>query len=104
MQVNERTLHFLEATHDPCSAHHGPLSLVTFLFAFGTFAAWGTAAIVGALVYDSNNHPYYVRNNRRYYVTQQEAGYYRSHHQGVERRAYVPEREYPVQRDPYHNR
>ena len=65
--------------------------------------AAGAAAIVGALVYDSSNHPYYVRNNRRYYVTQQEATYYRGHHQGVERRAYVPEREYPVQRDPYHN-
>jgi hypothetical protein len=65
--------------------------------------AAGAAAIVGALLYDSSNHPYYVRNNRRYYVTQQEAQYYRSHHRGYERRAYVPEREYPVQRDPYHN-
>jgi hypothetical protein len=63
----------------------------------------GAAAIVGALVYDSNGHPYYVRNSRRYYVTQDEATYYRSHHQGYERRAYVPEREYPVARDPYHN-
>lgn len=63
----------------------------------------GAAAIVGALVYDSNNHPYYVRNNRRYYVTQQEAQYYRSRHRGVQRNAWVPEPEYPVARDPYHN-
>ena len=26
------------------------------------------AAIVGALLYDGSNHPYYVRNNRRYYT------------------------------------
>ena len=63
----------------------------------------GAAAIVGALIYDGNNHPYYVRNNHRYYVTQQEATYYRGHHQGYTRQAYVPEREYPVARDPYHN-
>jgi hypothetical protein len=65
--------------------------------------AAGAAAIVGALLYDGNNHPYYVRNNHRYYVTQQEATYYRGHHQGYTRQAYVPEREYPVARDPYHN-
>jgi hypothetical protein len=64
--------------------------------------AAGAAAIVGALVYDGNNHPYYVRNNHRYYVTQQEATYYRGHHQGYTRQSYVPEREYPVARDPYH--
>lgn len=64
--------------------------------------AAGAAAIVGALIYDSNNHPYYVRNNRRYYVTQQEASYYRGHHPGYTRQTYVPEREYPVARDPYH--
>ena len=29
----------------------------------------GAAAIVGALVYDANNRPYYVRNGHRYYVT-----------------------------------
>ena len=62
----------------------------------------GAAAIVGALLYDSNNRPYYVRNNHRYYVTQAEAQYYRGHHHGVVRRAYVPEQEYPVARDPYH--
>jgi hypothetical protein len=64
--------------------------------------AAGAAAIVGALLYDGNNHPYYVRNNHRYYVTQNEAQYYRGHHQGYTRQAYVPEREYPVARDPYH--
>jgi hypothetical protein len=62
----------------------------------------GAAAIVGALLYDSNNHPYYVRDNRRYYVTSGEAQYYRSHHRMVQRRAWVPENEYPVARDPYH--
>jgi acyl-coenzyme A thioesterase PaaI-like protein len=61
----------------------------------------GAAAIVGALLYDSNSRPYYVRNDHRYYVTQGEAQYYRSHHRGVVRRAYVPEQEYPVARDPY---
>ena len=61
----------------------------------------GAAAIVGALLYDNNGHPYYIRDNRRYYVTQDEANYYREHHRGYERRAYVPEREYPVARDPY---
>jgi hypothetical protein len=63
----------------------------------------GAAGIVGALLYDANNHPYYVRNNHRYYVTQQEATYYRGHHPGYTRQAYVPEREYPVARDPYHD-
>jgi hypothetical protein len=62
----------------------------------------GVAAITGAILYDSSNHPYYVRNNHRYYITQNEEHYYRSHHRGVERRAYVPEQEYPVARDPYH--
>jgi hypothetical protein len=62
----------------------------------------GAAAIAGALLYDANNHPYYVRNNHRYYVTQPEAQYYRSHHHGVTRQAFVPEQEYPVARDPYH--
>jgi len=65
--------------------------------------AVGAAAIVGALLYDGSNHPYYVRNNHRYYVTPGEAQYYRSHHpHGTMRSAYVPEREYPVARDPYH--
>jgi hypothetical protein len=62
----------------------------------------GVAAITGAILYDSSNHPYYVRNDRRYYITQNEERYYRSHHHGVVRRAYVPEQEYPVARDPYH--
>jgi hypothetical protein len=62
----------------------------------------GAAAIVGALVYDGNNRPYYVRNDRRYYVSQSEASYYRGHHHGVMRNAYVPEQEYAIQRDPYH--
>ena len=65
--------------------------------------AAGAAAIVGALIYDSNNHPYYVRNNRRYYVTDQEAQYYRGHHQGYVRQSYVPEREYPVARPYQHD-
>jgi hypothetical protein len=66
--------------------------------------AAGAAAIVGALIYDGNNHPYYVRNNHRYYVTQQEATYYKGHHAGGQmRQSYVPEREYPVARDPYHS-
>ena len=62
----------------------------------------GAAAIVGALLYDANNRPYYVRNNHRHYVTQGEAQCYRSRHRGVERRAYVPEQAFPVARDPYH--
>ena len=62
----------------------------------------GAAVIVGALLYDGNNRPYYVRDNHRYYVTQNEAQYYRGHHHGVIRNAYVPEQEYPVARDPYH--
>src|SRR5450755_359131 len=64
--------------------------------------AAGAAAIVGALLYDSTNRPYYVRNNHRYYVTQPEEQYYRARHHGVVRKAYVPEQEYPVARDPYH--
>jgi hypothetical protein len=63
----------------------------------------GAAAIVGALLYDANNRPYYIRSGHRYYVTQAEAGYWRGHHPGVERRAYVPEQEFPVARDPYHS-
>lgn len=62
----------------------------------------GAAAIVGALLIDNNNHPYYVNNGKRYYVSQGEANYWRQHHHAVQRRAYVPEREYPVARDPYH--
>jgi len=65
--------------------------------------AAGAAAIVGALLIDNNNRPYYVRDNRRYYVTQNEAQYYRAHHHMVQRQAWVPEREYPVARDPYNN-
>ncbi len=64
--------------------------------------AAGAAAIAGALLYDSSNHPYYIRDNHRYYVTAGEANYYRSHHHGVTRKAFVPEQEYAVKRDPYH--
>jgi hypothetical protein len=63
----------------------------------------GAAAIVGALLIDNNNRPYYVNGGRRYYVTQNEAGYWRAHHHVVQRRAYVPEQEYPVARNPYGN-
>ncbi len=58
----------------------------------------GAAAITGALLYDSSNRPYYIRNDRRYYVNNDEARYYRSHHRGYERRAYVPEQQYPIAR------
>jgi hypothetical protein len=61
----------------------------------------GAAAIVGALLYDGSNHPYYVRDNRRYYVTQDESAYYRAHHRGEMRNAYVTEQAYPVARNPY---
>jgi len=61
----------------------------------------GAVGIVGALLIDANNRPYYVKNNRRYYVTQPEAKYYRGHHKVVQRQAYVPEQEYPVARNPY---
>lgn len=61
--------------------------------------AAGAAAIVGALLLDANNRPYYVKNNHRYYVTQSEANYYRSHHKVVARQAWVPENEYPVARN-----
>ena len=56
----------------------------------------GAAAIVGALIYDSRNHPYYVEHGHRFYVTPEQAAYYRGHHRGYVRRAYVPEPEYPV--------
>jgi 5'-3' exonuclease len=58
----------------------------------------GAAAITGALIYDAGNHPYYVQSGHRYYVTQQQAAWYRGHHRGYERRAYVSEPEYPVAR------
>lgn len=61
--------------------------------------AVGAAAIVGALLYDGNNQPYYVKNNRRYYVSRNEAAYYRSHHHLVQRQAWVQEYDYPVQRN-----
>jgi hypothetical protein len=60
----------------------------------------GAAAIVGVLLYDANQQPYYVSNNRRYYVSQPEATYYRSHYHAVQRQAWVPEQSYPVAR-PY---
>jgi hypothetical protein len=69
-----------------------------------TMAIAGAAAIVGALLLDGNNRPYYVQNNRRYYVSQQEANTWRQRHHVVQRQAWVPEREYPVARDPYHDR
>jgi hypothetical protein len=61
----------------------------------------GAMGIVGALLIDANNRPYYVKNNHRYYVTQPEAQYYRGHHHVVQRQAYVPEQEYPIARNPY---
>jgi hypothetical protein len=64
-----------------------------------TDIAIAAGAIVGALLIDGNNHPYYVRDNHRYYVTQQEANYYRSHHHVVQRSAWVPENEYDVRRN-----
>jgi uncharacterized membrane protein len=62
----------------------------------------GAAAIVGALLIDGNNRPYYVKGGKRYYVTQAEANTWKQRHHVVVRQAYVPEREYPVARDPYH--
>jgi hypothetical protein len=59
----------------------------------------GATAIVGALLMDGNNQPYYINDNRKYYVTQSEASYWRAHHHVVVRQAYVPENEYPVQRN-----
>ncbi len=59
----------------------------------------GAAAIVGALLVDSNNRSYYVKNNERYYVTPGEATYYRAHHKVVQRQAWVPENSYPVRRN-----
>lgn len=61
--------------------------------------AVAAGAIVGALLIDANNHPYYVRDNHRYYVTQDEANYYRAHHHVVQRAAWVPENEYDVRRN-----
>jgi hypothetical protein len=72
--------------------------------------AVGAAAIAGALLYDANNQPYYIRDNHRYYVSRQAAAYYREHHPGYMRQAWVPEREYPVahnyepRRDSWQNR
>jgi hypothetical protein len=36
-------------------------------------------AIVGALLTDSNNQPYYVNNGRHVYVSKNTATYYRAH-------------------------
>jgi hypothetical protein len=41
--------------------------------------AAGAAAIVGTLLMDSNNRPYYVNNGRHVYVSQNTATYYRAH-------------------------
>ena len=57
------------------------------------------SAIVGALLVDANNRPYYVQESRRYYVTPEVANYWRSHHHVVQRNAWVPENEYPVERN-----
>ncbi len=56
----------------------------------------GAAGIITAIIYDSNNHPYYIRDNRRYYVSDEEANTYRRHHHVMERRAFVPEQEMPA--------
>jgi hypothetical protein len=37
------------------------------------------AAIVGTILVDSNNQPYYVNNGRHVYVSQNTATYYRAH-------------------------
>ncbi len=64
-----------------------------------TDLAIAATAIVGALLLDANNRPYYVADDRRYYVSQDEANYYRAHHHVVRRQAWVREDEYPVQRN-----
>ncbi|MGP6156763.1 MAG: hypothetical protein ACLPYS_04465 [Vulcanimicrobiaceae bacterium] len=64
--------------------------------------AAGAAAIVGALLIDGNNQPYYIYNNQRHYVSQDQANYYRQHHRVVQRRAYVPESEYPIYNNSRH--
>lgn len=61
--------------------------------------AAGAAAIVGALLYDGNRQPYYVRDNRHYYVSQSEANYYRAHHHVSQRNVYVAQ---PVNRNRYY--
>lgn len=42
--------------------------------------AGAAAMIVGALLVDSHNQPYYVSNGRHIYVSQSTAVYYRAHH------------------------
>jgi hypothetical protein len=45
-----------------------------------TIAIAGAAAvIVGAILLDSNNQPYYVNNGRHVYVSRETATYYRAH-------------------------
>lgn len=53
-----------------------------------TTIAIAAAAIVGALLIDSNNRPYYVRNNHRYYVSNGVAQYYYAHQDPVYYRAH----------------
>lgn len=53
-----------------------------------TTIAIAAAAIVGALLIDSSNRPYYVRNNRRYYVSNNVAQYYYQHQDPVYYRAH----------------
>jgi hypothetical protein len=46
-------------------------------------ALWAAAAaaIIGAIYYDSNHHPYWIGPyGRRHYVSWQVANYYRDHH------------------------
>jgi hypothetical protein len=44
--------------------------------------AAAAALVVGAILTDSNNQPYYVDNGRHVYVSQSTATYYRSHGNG----------------------
>ncbi len=50
--------------------------------------AFGAAAIVGALLYDGNNRPYYVDGGRRFYVSNDQARWYRDHRDGYARGGY----------------
>jgi hypothetical protein len=51
--------------------------------------AAAAGAIVGTLLTDSNNQPYYVSNGRHVYVSRNTANYYRAHgnsrHRGPQR-------------------
>ena len=41
--------------------------------------AAGAGALIGSLLYDANNRPYYVRGGRRVYVSERDARAYRDH-------------------------